>query len=97
MLYSKETYKIEQSLAEWCRTGKNIDIKGTKKEGLKQYRRLLRNNINNTMEQAFPIANEVLTEKEWDTLIDDFFANHKAQTNHVWKLPFEFYQFVQKQ
>ncbi len=97
MLYSKETYKIEQHLAEWCRTGKNIDIKGTKKEGLKQYRRLLRNNINNTMEQAFPIANEVLTKKEWDTLIDDFFANHKAQTNHIWKLPFEFYQFVQKQ
>ena len=97
MLYSKETYNIEQRLAEWCRTGKNIDIKGTKKEGLKQYRRLLRNNINNTMEQAFPIANEVLDEKEWDTLIDDFFANHKAQTNHVWKLPFEFYQFVQKQ
>jgi len=97
MLYSKETYQLEQRLAEWCRTGKELPIKGAKSDGLKQYRRLLRNNINNAMVQAFPIANKVLAELEWDMLIDDFFANHHAQTSQIWKLPFEFYTYVKKQ
>ncbi|RLD83763.1 MAG: hypothetical protein DRJ02_12465 [Bacteroidetes bacterium] len=97
MLYSKETYKLQQEFTRWCRTGEEIHLENTRPEGLKQYRRLLRNNINNTMKQAFPIAVSILSEKEWATLIDDFFAGHDAQTFQVWKLPFEFYQFVSKQ
>ena len=97
MLYSKETYQLEQQLAKWCMTGKSQTIEGAKAEGLKQYRRLLRNNINNAMAQAFPISKEVLTSKEWDFLIDDFFANHKARTSQIWKLPYEFYKYIEMQ
>lgn len=97
MLYSKETYRLEQKLTEWCRIGKELPIEGAKSDGLKQYRRLLRNNIDNAMVQAFPIANKVLSESEWAMLIDDFFANHNAQTSQIWKLPFEFYKYIEKQ
>ncbi len=97
MLYSKETYKLQQQFVRWCRTGEQVNLDNTRPEGLKQYRRLLRNNINNTMIQAFPIAHKILSEKEWATLIDDFFGKHDAQTFQVWKLPFEFYKFVNQQ
>jgi len=97
MLYNKETYELQQQFARWCRTGKRVNIVGTKAEGLKHYRRLLRNNINNTMKQAFPIANNILSAEGWDMLIDDFFALHDARTFQVWKLPFEFYRFVSEQ
>ncbi len=97
MLYSTKTYQTQKKLTNWVRTGSNPKVPGTKMEGLKQYRRLFRNNINNTMEQAFPITFEVLNKEQWKQLIDDFFALHNAKTPHVWKLPFEFYRFVKKQ
>ncbi len=95
MLYTPETYQIEKDLVQWCKTGESVTIPGTRQKGLDQYRRLLRNNIHNAMEQAFPIAFTVLTESQWDTLIDDFHANHPAATPQVWKLPEEFYTFVE--
>ncbi len=94
MYYTPETVQIEKALVHWCKTGKPVAIPGTRQEGLDQYRRLIRNNIHNAMEQAFPIAYTVLSEAQWNTLIDDFHAHHPAATPQVWKLPLEFYLFV---
>jgi hypothetical protein len=94
MWYTPETYQIEKDLVHWCKTGEPVTIPGTRQEGLNQYRRLIRNNIHNALEQAFPIAFTVLTESQWNTLVDDFHALHPAVTPQVWKLPEEFYRFV---
>jgi len=96
MLYTPETYQIEKELAHWCKTGDPVAIPGTRQKGLDQYRRLIRNNIHNAMEQAFPISFTVLSEEQWNTLINDFHAKHPASTPQVWKLPHEFYQFVKE-
>ncbi len=96
MLYSAKTYDSQQRLSRWVRTGENADVPGTTAEGLKQYRRLFRNNINNTLTQAYPISLEVLSNEQWNKMVDGFYANHDAQTPHVWKLPFEFYQFARE-
>ena len=95
MLYTKETYQSQKKLTNWVRTGTDPSVPGTVFEGLKQYRRLFRNNINNTMMQAFPITLEILTKEQWELMVDEFFAIHNSQTPHIWKLPFEFYQFVE--
>jgi len=97
MLYTPETYQIEQDLVRWCKTGDPVTIPGTRQKGLAQYRRLIRNNIHNAMEQAFPIARTILTETQWNRLIDDFLAKHPAATPQVWKLPEEFYTFVKNE
>ncbi len=94
MLYTPETYQIEKNLVHWCKTGQPVRIPGTRQKGLQQYRRLLRNNFNEVMKQAFPIARTVLPEAQWDRLIDDFMAAHPAATPQIWKLPREFYHFV---
>lgn len=97
MWYSPETVQIEKDLVSYCLTGKSIDIPGTRKKGLQQYKTLLRNNIDGLLSQAFPITYEVLTEKQWSKLVDEFHAKHKATTPQVWKLPGEFSRFVTEQ
>jgi uncharacterized protein len=89
-----ETRTAQHSLATYCRTGEQVQIPGVKQNRLHHYRRLVRNVINNTLEQAYPITLDILTQKEWDNLVDDFLVSHNAQTPQVWKLPNEFYDFV---
>ena len=89
-----ETRTAQHFLATYCRTGEQIAIPGVNQNRLHHYRRLVRNVINNTLEQAFPITLDILDQKEWDKLVDDFLINHNAQTPQVWKLPKEFYDYV---
>ncbi len=94
MLYTKQTYEAEKTLVDWVRTGNPVELKATRQDGLKQYRRLFRNNIHNTLVQSFPIAFEVLTKEEWNKLVDDFFALGKVTDGRVWLMAENFYEFV---
>lgn len=94
MLLKVETKNIQEQLADYCRTGVEKPIAGTRSDRLPHYRRLVYNVIKNTMESAFPITEEWLPSEEWETLVYDFFAQHQSQTPSVWKLPKEFVEFV---
>ncbi len=94
MKLSKETEAIQNSLALYCRSGVEPPIPVSRPESLPQYRRLVFNIVLNTMQQAFPIAYKNIPGSEWKDLVHEFFLNHDSQTPQVWKLPFEFYQFV---
>jgi len=94
MLLKADTKEIQEQLADYCRTGVEKPIAGTRADRLPQYRRLVYNMIKNTMETAFPITEEWLPSEEWESLVYDFFAQHNAQTPSVWKLPQEFVEFV---
>lgn len=91
-----ETHEIQGKLAMYCRDGNSIALPGTKQKGLEQYRRLVFNIINDNLESAFPIAFEYLPEEHWQKLVYDFFSMHKCTTYQVWKIPFEFFRFVEK-
>ncbi len=94
MLYNKHTYNDEKLLVDWVRTGNPVELDVTRKDGLKQYRRLFRNNIHNTLVQSFPIAFEVLPKEEWDKLVDDYFATGAVSDGRVWLMAGNFYEFV---
>ena len=94
MLYTKKTYNAEKNLTTWCRTGNPVELNVSRQEGLKQYRRLFRNNINNTLVQAFPIANEILSENQWEELVDTFFSSKDIKDGRLWLMPRNFYEFV---
>ncbi len=94
MLYTKHTYNLEKGLSNWCRTGEPVVLNASREDGLKQYRRLFRNNIHNTLVQAFPIANEVLPEIEWNELVDAFFSKKDVKDGRLWLMPRDFYEFV---
>ncbi|TAJ13956.1 hypothetical protein DMA11_07125 [Marinilabiliaceae bacterium JC017] len=94
MLLNTETKTIQEKLAGYCRTGEPVEIPGVKHDRLHNYRRLVFNVINSTIQQAYPITREWLPDEEWQYLVNEFFKKHDAQTPQVWKLPFEFYQFI---
>ena len=94
MRYTKKTYIDEQKLVDWVRTGNPVNITVTRRDGLKQYRRLFRNNIHNTLVQSFPIAFEVLSKEEWNQLVDDFFALGQVTDGRVWLMAEKFYEFA---
>lgn len=93
MPLKKETHKIQTKLANYCKTGLEVTIEGAKQERLHHYRRLTYNIIKGALATAYPIAKETLTESEWITMVDDYFANYKMKTPYIWKMPFEFYTY----
>lgn len=94
MKLSEKTKAAQGALADYCRTGADINVPGARKKRLPHYRRLVRNVIHNTLEQAFPITYELLETDTWENLVDEFFVRHNPQTPQVWKLPEEFYHFL---
>ncbi len=93
MLLKKETHNIQSKLAEYCKTGLEVSIEGAKQDRLHHYRRLTYNIVKGALATAYPIAQKSLSEKEWLTMVDDYYAHHKMQTPLVWKMPFEFYEY----
>jgi len=93
MLLREDTYRIQSELAEYCRTGELKPIKGAKTDRLHHYRRLVFNVVNDSLETAYPITRDILSNEQWDDLVNDFFQKHDPKSPQIWKLPFEFYQY----
>jgi len=94
MLLKQETHNIQSKLADYCKTGVEVEIKGAKQERLHHYRRLTYNIVKGALNTAYPIAHKTIDEDLWIGMIDDYYANHKMNTPLVWKMPIEFYEFV---
>ena len=94
MKLQAETYKIQENLGTYCKTGSKTEIPGLTENRVHHYRRLVYNAVKNTMEQAFPICSQVLNEEAYDSLVHRFLSEYNCQTPQIWKLPGEFYQWV---
>ena len=97
MSLSNKTHKIQSTFAEFCKTGKDIKINGVKNDRLHHYRRLFFNVTKDGLESAYPIAFGIIGEEKFTKLAQDFFANHKAQANLYWQMPFELIEFCKTQ
>ena len=93
MQLSSETKHIQSELANYCRTNEFPHLAGAKKHGLEQYRRLVYNIIDDTLDSSFPITRKLLSDNEWNNLIDRFLIEHKCSTPSIWKMPLEFYSY----
>ncbi|WP_066628026.1 HvfC/BufC N-terminal domain-containing protein [Labilibacter marinus] len=94
MYLNKSTIDIQTQLASYCRTGQEQEIEKVSQERVKHYRRLVFSNVKNTLETAYPITLEWLSDDEWLKLVNDFFEMHDAQSPKIWELPKEFMEFV---
>jgi len=90
------TQTQQSRLASYCRTGKLNSIDGLTENRVHHYRRLVYNVVDDTLQSAFPLTFDLLTEEEWNELVNFFFSNHKCQSNSVWRMPYEFYSFVEQ-
>lgn len=93
MLLKQDTYKQQNYLAQYCRTGVSSELLEANQQRLPHYRRLVFNVIKNALETTFPIAFKYISTKLWDEIVYNFFCLHNCQNTQVWRMPEEFYQF----
>jgi len=94
MSLSAETHRLMAQMHDFVRSGRDIEIPGVRPDRMLQYRRLVRNVFEDTLNRAYPISVTVLSPEEWGQLIDAFMLKAEPQTPYIWKMPFEFYEFV---
>ncbi len=93
MLLQKSTYKQQSDLARFCRTGELEETVIVRPDRVGHYRRLVYNIVDDSLVSAFPLTNNILTEEQWDGLVDNFFSTHSCQSAQIWEMPKEFYQY----
>ena len=90
----RKTHNYESALADYCRTGDMRVIQKVNTQTVHHYRRLVRNNIDTSISTVFPLTKNLLTEKEWDEMIDCFIQRHDFKTPQIWKMPAELINFL---
>ena len=96
MAYSDSTQQYQRMLASYTRTGIETNIPGTKEEGIARYRKMIYHIVNDSLTTAYPLTKKLFTEKEWDTSVQHYFSSHACQSPFLWKMPYEFYEFVKE-
>ena len=96
-MLKKETYLQQSILANYCRDGvEPVGLIDVKQKNLHHYRRLVFNIASDILETAYPITFSYLNEIDWKDLVTSYFKDHKCQTNQVWRMPHEFYEYCKE-
>ena len=96
MLLTK-THHHQSSLATYCRTGNTVEIEGAVQKNLTHYRRLVFNNVLDTLETAYPITKNLLGDENWETIVNRFFSTYNIQSPQIWMMPEEFKNYLLEQ
>lgn len=95
-MLSPETKALQSQLAQYCRSGHDVESIAAPADRLQHYRRLVYNVTYGILTQAYPITNNLLSAESWKTMVDSFVANHPCVDPQVWKMPRELIDFVSK-
>jgi uncharacterized protein len=66
-------------------------------ERMLMYRELFFNNIEGFLASNFPVLKSLLSEADWLSLVQDFFAGHGCVTPHFSEIPEEFLDYLQNE
>lgn len=88
------TFASQYHLADFCRTGVMPVIPGVKTGNLSHYRRLVYNNIDDMLQNAYPVLYSFLPSDEWNKAVHQFIEEHPCQNNQVWRMPGEFREYL---
>lgn len=69
---------------------------GLEARRLAVYREVFFNNVRDFLDAAFPVVKSLLPAPEWDALLRDFFAGHRAQSPYFRDIPLEFRQWLER-
>ena len=68
-----------------------------KEQRITMYRELFFNNIDNFLSSNFPVLRQILDDRQWFELAQDFFARHRCQSPYFSEIPEEFLAFLQNE
>ncbi len=88
------THTNQSTFASYCKTGSYTPIPGVREKRAQQYRSLVYNIIDDTLQASLPLTFNLLTIEEWDNFVNDFFTHHNCKTPLLWRLPKEVHEFV---
>lgn len=91
-----KTFQYQVDLANYCKTGDHISIPGINEKNIKHYRRLVFNNVYDSISSAYPITKKLLGKKKWKKVVNRFFSSQKVQSPQIWYMPKEFKDYVIK-
>lgn len=94
MQSSLKTFQYQADLANYCKTGDYISIPGVNEKNIKHYRRLVFNNVYDSISAAYPITKKLLGKKRWKKVVNRFFSSEKIQSPQIWYMPKEFMDYV---
>lgn len=95
MSLSLKTQSLQQELAQYCREKEQTCPTSIPPDRASVYKRLVFNNIEQTLKSAFPITCSFLKER-WLPLIHDFFSQHNSPSPYLWKMPEQLHLFVKE-
>jgi len=94
MQSSPKTFQYQTDFANYCKTGDYISIPGVNEKNIKHYRRLVFNNIYDSISSAYPITKKLFGKKRWKKVVHQFFSSQKIKSAQIWYMPKEFKDYV---
>jgi hypothetical protein len=86
---------LQQQFAGWLRQPEQQPLPdGIEARRMAVYRRLVRTNIYSFLSAGFPVLKSLLPSVQWQQLVDDFVANHSAQSPYFSDMGREFVDFL---
>lgn len=61
------------------------------------YRELFYNNVESFIANTYPVLRQIMAEKHWHAMVQDYFANHLAQTPLFPEMPREFLKYLEQE
>ncbi|CAI8158445.1 MAG: Uncharacterised protein [Pseudidiomarina mangrovi] len=86
---------VQEEFARWLRNpDDNNTPNGIEARRMAVYRRLVRNNIFSFLSTGFPVLKKLLSQQQWQQLVDEFVAKHAAQSPYFSDMGREFVDFL---
>lgn len=88
MLLKNSSQHAQREMANYCRNKSSLS-QGVvlSEERAKVYRRLISDNIDATLQNAYPITHQLLDKNQWKQVVDDFLSNDACQSPFLWEMP----------
>jgi hypothetical protein len=86
---------VQKQMTDWLREPDGKPAPDVELRRLDIYRELFFNNVSDFVETAYPVLKSLLQVSEWQGLLQDFFAGHRAQSPYFRDISLEFRNWME--
>jgi hypothetical protein len=86
---------VQKQMTDWLREPDRQPAPDVELRRLNIYRELFFNNVSDFVEAAYPVLKSLLPAPEWQALLRDFFAEHRARSPYFRDISAEFRQWME--
>jgi len=91
-----KTHQYQAALAKYCTTGEwSSEIPGINKKHIHHYRRLVVNNVLDSITSAYPLTVNLLGEDQFNIVFHAFFSSQPLMDPQIWMMPKAFMLYIQ--